>query len=751
MWKYKYHIAGILIISFLLFVYYGYVIRNAEHLCLAAWGDGYKNFYTVAYYLNYDTGYKFTGMNYPFSENVIYTDNQPAFTWLLKFLSKLFPFIKQHVREVILYSLFASVLVAFLVLFRLLKIFVPDFYAFVFAIFISLLAPQIVRFNDHYSLGYTFYFPILLLFSVRHLQKENAWIPIVWLTVLLSIFVFIHPYYFAISSFFLISLMAVQLLTSRSYNAFKLLIPVVTGFLIFKGYTVLTDAITDRPTTPWGFMEARSTIYDILLHPNSFIYQGLRDLSWHERIEFHAEGLAYIGVVSTLALLLLLGSYLFKKLRFARVGSVPAKLLLASFPLLLFAMAFPFSIHPSLEIYLDYFPNAVKQFRGVGRFSWIFFYSTAIVSAIVIRQTVAAIPQTVVAVSFLVVVLLISFIDQNTINVFRSNNMNKWSTTADEFEETKAIAEKLREQHLTFSDFQAILPVPYFNNGSEKIYLVAGGSVFEGMKWSLGSGLPLAATMMSRTSISQSLQLVNLFSSDYITKDIVRLLPSRKPFLLLKTGDVNQQEQQLIDKATFLFTVFGSNFYSLPIDKFSDSVSILMKEMPNRIKTMQNHGTYFSSDSIANVYLQRYENMPVDYAVLGKGAYYHESGDEYIYADTLPNAADTAWYELSMWMYTDTRVPAYPAVYLTVTDTSGQSTYTAEVNGKFSMENYKGWVRVNVPFYITGSKSKLYVSITGNYRTIDEFMIKPANTTVIVPVDTDSLYLYNNYPISYSR
>ena len=54
----------------LLFVYYSRDIICAGQLRYGAWGDGYKNFYTLAYYLKNDSGAHFSGMNYPFGENV---------------------------------------------------------------------------------------------------------------------------------------------------------------------------------------------------------------------------------------------------------------------------------------------------------------------------------------------------------------------------------------------------------------------------------------------------------------------------------------------------------------------------------------------------------------------------------------------------------------------------------------------------------------------------------------------------------
>lgn len=745
----KFPAIGLVLLFILISVYYFYFIQHAAQLSFAPYGDGYKNYYTLSYYLKYNTGTHFTGMNYPFGENVIYTDNQPAVAWALKGLSCFVPGLTNHLREILLYTIFISIFLSYLFVYRLLFLFdLPPIFAAICSLFICMLAPQMARINGHYSLAYSFYFPLLLLLIVNQLNGLNQWRPIVLLSLLLSIFIFIHPYYFAISAFFLISLLVVHACRSRIWKVLKFLVPVIVSLSLFKTYLFFTDAIVDRPTSPWGFMISRSTLADIFLYPNSFIYQGLHTLGLAKKIVFHWEGQAYIGVICTICLILLALAYAFRKLSFLRINSTALLLLLASIPVLLFAMAFPFSVHVKLEQLLDFMPNTIKQFRAIGRFSWIFYYTASITASLVLYNLIKVSKTKSFAWGIGITAMVIWFIDMNTTNNYWASVMKKWAVPVNEAVEASAIEVKLKEHQLSFDSFQAILPIPYFNNGSEKIYLEAAGAQFEGMKWSLGSGLPLAATMMSRTSISQSLELVNLFSSDYIQKDILDKLPSNKPFLLFKDDQPNVFEQNLLNKAQYLFDTLGTSFYALSPSLLTDSLIQIKKQLPQTISNLFSHSNYFSSSPTPNVVLKQYNDQANPNAVIGTGAYYTEKGDEYIYADTLPNATDSSTYNLSVWFYTDKRVPAYPAMYLTVVDSNGITTYSSDVNGKFSMENFKNWIRVSIDFPLNHAKSKLYVSISGNKRTIDEFMIKPSNLLVVSSTNNNTFFLLNNYPIS---
>ncbi|MES2622579.1 MAG: hypothetical protein V4615_17150, partial [Bacteroidota bacterium] len=74
-----------------LLVYYSHDILNANHLAYGVWGDGYKNFYTLAYYVKHDRGFHFSGMNFPFGENILFTDNQPFISLVLSNIAKIFP------------------------------------------------------------------------------------------------------------------------------------------------------------------------------------------------------------------------------------------------------------------------------------------------------------------------------------------------------------------------------------------------------------------------------------------------------------------------------------------------------------------------------------------------------------------------------------------------------------------------------------------------------------------------------------
>ena len=66
------------------------ILMNLSTSLYTSGGDGIKNYYAYLYHCLYGKGTEFKGMNYPFYEHVIYTDNQPLLAVPLSYLRDLF-------------------------------------------------------------------------------------------------------------------------------------------------------------------------------------------------------------------------------------------------------------------------------------------------------------------------------------------------------------------------------------------------------------------------------------------------------------------------------------------------------------------------------------------------------------------------------------------------------------------------------------------------------------------------------------
>ena len=742
----------------LLFLYYSPQIVNADHIAYGQSGDGYKNYYTIAYYLKYDSGAHFSGMNYPYGENVMFTDNQPVISWTLKAASKVFPSISNHIHGYIGLAFFLSVVISSFLLFKiLLQLGVSEINSALAAVLIAMMAPQFSRLDAHFSLEYTCYIPLIFLLLIKLFKTNGSLRIFFYLLFTLIFFSFIHLYYLAMASLFILLIVLTHAVSKfgeikKHIRLISLLsLAAIIPFAVVKLFFILTDSVNDRPKAPWGFIESRSTWADIFLSPFSFSNDLMNKLLPPGAIEYHWEGTGYIGLIATVALLcaLVISLKFILAKRKSDFNLYPLNyFIIPAIIVLLFAMAFPFNIH-RFEKYYERMPSAFKQFRASGRFNWVFYYTATILSVLIIDGLFKKlfINRKIWAYSFVLGIYSVWFIEVNMMSNRREEILKSSGTEATENKESEVLAKAFIQSGISPKKFQAIMPLPFFLNGSEKIYLITDAS-YKALKASLYTGLPIACGQMSRTSLSQTLKMANLLGDDLTRKDVIKDYPNTKPLLLItEDNSFLPAEQKLIDKARFLFAINNEKYYELPLSAFSDTIDAAKNYFVSNKNIFTNHGDYYSNDTLNNTIVKSFDGSAQSYAIFGNGAFYSNTGLEYFYDNTLPNAKDSAPYEISMWFNSDNRVAAYPVIYIVQYDSTGKEVGKGERDGKFSTNAFNKWVRGQIDFTLYNKKNKITVLGTGKHTTYDEVMIRPKNVTVITQFKNDSTFMFNNYPV----
>src|SRR6478735_8112760 len=347
----------------LLYFIFGDVMLHPAQYLFGSIEDGTKNYYTAAYFVKFDQGVWFTGMNYPFGEHITYTDNQPLFSVLLNA-------INNHIAPVSAYTigvfncfmLYGLVLCAVFLYLILAEIKLPRWYAVLLAIIIAFLSPQLFRIRAHYALGYTFIIPMFWYFIIRIFKQPKAlkWYVIYAVTGLLMVLV--HPYYALLNLLLLLSSLLVYYFQEKKTHSvnyrliIRVLIAVLVPLVLFQLYMHFTDPVTDRPESPYGFTAYRTSfkaLFFPLEAPLLPIWQavfGSKEVIW--------EGYAYIGQAAFIVLIF----SLVKVFKYARKKrwklifrpALPAPLRIgiwAAVLVLIFALAVP--IRWGLEGILD--------------------------------------------------------------------------------------------------------------------------------------------------------------------------------------------------------------------------------------------------------------------------------------------------------------------------------------------------------------------------------------------------------------
>ena len=576
-------IAGLLLSiiasTFLLFTFYGNILSSPNNTFFSSGGDGLKSTFNSYYHLKFDSTYWHTNsMNYPYGESVMYTGGQPLVVNTLKFFSSLGIDLSGDLVGISnVFMLFTIVLAVVFLYLLLVNIKLPWHYSIIVANIIVFLSPQLDRFGGHYNLSYLFFLPLYLYLLKKFFDR-----PSYKLSILIGCVNFIalcvHPYFFAMFAFWLFFILVFGYVKNKdkfgniSRNIFYLLIQLVTPYLLFS---ILTLPYSDyRATYPWGFFHCRSFPESVFL-PIGKPYGSFFTFSY-----LKWEGMSYIGLTATISFLVLIFNYFKRKkkvfkerLKFTGNDYLDA-VFLGSMVALLISFAYPFVW--DLKWLLNY-TGPFKQFRASGRFAWLFFYAMNVIAYFVIWQFYK---QKRNYLSILILITALSWgLYDSYLNVRgKEAGINNYIT---ELEDVNNEHENNRWiNNLNINEFQSILPLPFFHVGSEVYWIDASNEVIKNTfitSWK--TGLPISATLLSRTSIPKTMKLLEYYFEPVQQKTILDDLPNNKDLLLIHHPNepLNKNEKLYIKHAIPIAQNENYEVYRLPVDSIKKSRLIIRK------------------------------------------------------------------------------------------------------------------------------------------------------------------------------
>lgn len=745
----------------ILFNYAKQPFQNPDAFWWNNGSDPLKSYYLPAYYMKYDTGYMSTGFNYPYGEHAVYADIQPGITFPLNWIDNHIVSIHQHFNWLFLAFLFGSVVVAAVLLYKILRIYgLSDWWALVGAILITWLSPQWDRLPAHYGLSYMWVIPAAWYFLIRaeRSAKPYGWIALLSTTILFS--GLLHMYNTLIVGFFVGAYALIGFIQKRSdwkkYLAFILacLIPIVSVPLFLK----FTDPFAaDRPIIPWGFYEYMSEMSSVFL-PQVGPVRPLVEviITYPETL---AEGWGYVGMVAVLTGIVAIARILYrlKNKRFARLLAPSNdytlnRALLAAIGTLMFSMGVPFIW--GFDFLLDWLPQ-LKQFRSLGRFSWVFYY---VFTVFIIRylylvfKSVKAKGLNTFVYSFLSLCVVFWALEGH-INI--RNKTWAYSRAKDiagisEFDYTQL----LKEKSFAPSDFQAVLFLPYAHTGSEKLSIHRSDPALrQGVYCSYQTGLPIITTFSARTSLSQSLKLIQLLSDPAIDKEVIAELPNQKPILLIVTGEnMTRQEQRLINSAQYICSYGHYSLLALPITAFNSTrTQHLNIAQSATFSSLNDDIDIHFPDSIQNspVITGAYTDLSSNETLTSKQFCAEKVGEKYeleLYNGTLQ--ADSTYlgrvFEFGIWTKCDNQNPFLPTVIVEVYSPENELIETKQFHNFVEiMHIYKHWaLHLNEFLYSSaGHRYRIYMQF-GSPFVAGNLMIKPQGEQIYL---RQGKHFYFNY------
>jgi len=731
----------------LLLFYFSPYILHLNDTLLSASGDGLKNFYTLAYYVKYDSGFWFTGMLYPYGEHVIFTDNQPLLAFLLGIIQRHFFDVSEYLAGIVNGLLFLNFFLCGFFLYKtLLLLRLPQSYSMLCAILITCISPTIARMPGHFSLSYSSILTATIYLIVLNATTNNngkRYRIAFFLALISFLSAWLHPYWVIITGMMILSFCFVQFLSEKKISL-PLLLAGIAGPLLFKIALLLTDPVVDRPQDPWGARHYAAWTSSVFF-PQVEFYDPLRELLHIRKAEW--EGIAFVGLAG-MFFLVVLAVKIFRKgrkkqnLLKALPGS-PAlrQLFIAGILILLLAMFIPFRWGMDAVFYKIPFLN---QFRSLGRFAWAFYFIFTIYYSYGFWMLLRKISMKKGRVAFALcagILFLAWFSDLHfslqgaraSIGAYGGNNV---------LVENERIADLLKTSGYTPADFQAALPYPIPADGSEKLWFSGDWlTKWSSLSYSYQTGAPVLGCIMSRTSISRTLNLISLAGSDYSEKKIVQDFPSRLPILVIAPAQVDTVSP-LIKRCREIARKEEMILYILAIDSL-EKKPFFGNHFANSVR--QNFiqtGNYYASAKADKVFYWTNENMAHDFS--GSDEKLNLLEKQKFEMKNL----DSSSYLMSCWIKVTpfgNKVPYFSIIEYDAVgkNISEQSIRADKVD---QLDVHGDWVRFEYLIIPNPAAQKMEIEIKGKKTIIDHFLLKPLDVRVVVfPEKLPGKALYDNF------
>ncbi len=634
--------------------------------------DGFKNYMTSAWHVRYDSSFvHYSGMGYPYGEHVLFTDNQPlistAMQWWSAHVSDLSERSVGVINMIQLLSMLLGGGVIFL-LFR--KLHLPVWYAGLSSLAILFMSPQNNRFDGHFGLSHIWVFPLLLLLLCRYEERYSRRYQSLQIGFLVWVAAQLHFYYFGLSALFLGLYTIIQLLSDPSWRNLRvrlshLVVMVLLPFVLLNIWIHWSDYVTDRPANPWGFTTYIGYWEGVMLPYESFpLYQWIdHNIIKIRRVDVETQ--AYIGLAATAFTVWIL---FFRRLRpfekdwdeaaYHRVHKRYLKgIFFAALLLLIFSCGFPFAIK-GMEWMVNFF-GPLRQFRGLGRFTWSYFYVANVLLFYVLWNRSIRFKgfkngkypwfRWVIALAPLALLSYEALTFQKTKKLVLGPNVAKHSVAAASPDHWLS--------KVDFSRYQALMPLPYYHIGSENIWLDIDGQHFRNMQISaLYTGVPDMGVFMSRTSIGHMIKSVQFSLNPCEPPKILEDLPDNRPIALMinqsRWDEVKQKYPHLVDEAELVYENPEMRIMSLVPDSvraYSRRQALEVSAEMDKQAAFPAGNSWRSNRDAGWLTHLSYDSLTTSAHIFkGKGAFEGNIGDTtWIWKDRIPKGE----YNLSLWIY----------------------------------------------------------------------------------------------------
>jgi hypothetical protein len=520
-----------------------------------------------------------------------------------------------------------------------------------------------------------------------------------------------------------------------------------TSALLFLAFTFYFDQIEDRPKYPFGIDYYTSSLKGTLLPYTGILADWLSGTLHIKNDKYESNG--YLGIVTILILMTALIQWVkhiikTRKLTYDQ-STIPRSLvisLLSAFAVWLFGTNIINEI--SGDLLYKILPP-LRQFRGLGRLSWVFYYVGSFFAIFLLYHYVHRRRRKydVLLLAIIASMWIAEIIFLHTSIAPKIKNPNALLHS-----ENNPYYTALIDAGENLENYQAVLSLPFCHIGNEKIAILRGEyTLSRGMGISYCSGLPMINSMMSRTSISQAMSQLQLVQGLSLYKERIEDFTDQDILIVAGSEKYTENELDLLRRSIFISEYQDVKFYRLPISALYqkqqynfETDSTLTRHIISNQELFVNH----VQDSFLD--LNTYDsNINAEY-FMGSGSQTYSSEDDNIFFSyRVPKGKKTDQILASFWIYIDYKQADMPQFIHRVLGQNGKVIFEKQSKYYKDPIPFKSWIHHEV-IMEPGNESRTYqlVLSDGNIR-IDELLVRSKGNDVYRK--TNGFILKNNIPI----
>ncbi|RLE27828.1 MAG: hypothetical protein DRJ65_01665 [Acidobacteria bacterium] len=749
---------------------HGPIVLSPNQYAFSTEGEAIRNYFVLAYHAESDGGlHEFTGMNYPFGEQIVYSEGQPSLSYPLKVLSRLSPWFHEHAVGALNIFLLAGIAGSAALLLLILRRFgVGLVLSATSAIGLAMLAPQGSRLPWMFPQAFSAMVPIVVFLVIRIVDGGWTWRRVFPLMVANLFFLFLNPYPGVIAALFTtVSLAAALMLRAGRQpdwirGGLRILVCTVLPVLMFFIYLRTTDHHISRPELPDGFFDFTAEFATIFgsffspLMPWIECWTGLtREMAWR-----HYEGNGYLGVFCVVVMVFALVFLVWRRV-FGRSSNLKAaangdnRLLVAlaigALCLSVFAAGIPFRWMDQGERWLTML-GPLAQFRCPGRFIWPLFYVANIVAVVAAARAVSFISSANRWRSAASIVVILG----SGLMLFEGVAQHQWVAARGRgtvnvlnrrvVEMTPSLTHlKAAINEVDRFRYQAILTIPLFHIGSE--LLVPPSSFSESFltdAFALAKHLqlPLISSMLGRISLEESLGTFGLYTPPYVAKDVCSQIGT-EPILVLLNRDraLSKHEDRLAKISRQVLATDRFDLLELDVSQLClfDQESVL-EEVVTRLPSFEHDGG-LSTDQPASVHLDTFNRFQEQVSMRGGGSLRVPAGELGWIFDTaaLVEQPETGKdYVLDFWFF-NRGLRLRAEVFVESNRQGGPVERHALPEIKRTFVHRGEWSLFSLPLKMAHSGQRIRLGLRsmqpGEDLVVDDLLLRAHDATVVWNVD----------------